>query len=114
MILSGPTIDERGPGTREALEIAARQFRQYETHHRQRAEDHYPGAEEKVETNRLMAEMCERAAAEVIEPPTPLQVVVTRATVTLVYDTLGEAEEAHREITKVFARRDGQQKDTEQ
>jgi hypothetical protein len=111
MILSGPTIDERGPGTREALEIAARQFRQYETHHRQRAEDHYPGAEEKVETNRLMAEMCERAAAEVISPPTPVSVDVSRASVTLDYNTIAEAEEAYREITKTFARREANKKD---
>jgi hypothetical protein len=47
----------------------------------------------------------------VISPPTPVSVDVSRASVTLDYNTIAEAEEAYREITKTFARREANKKD---
>jgi hypothetical protein len=109
-------------GTKEALEIAAKQFRDYEAHHQKQADGIDPGVgynfsavaksceekaarEAKALRNRQMAEMCEQAAAEVISPPSPNQVTRDGQLVTMWFANEILAAEAHEEVMKVFQRR---------
>lgn len=130
------TDDVAPHDAKSALLAAARQFRLYEAHHRAEASKANIGGiaiqgsaaelvaasklhddrTAKAEVNRLEAEMCEEAAAEVIMPPSPvsiehLDIGRSRTSLVLNFNSREEREEAFVELNRVFARREAHKKD---
>lgn len=114
---------------KEALQVAATQFKSYADGHRAKAErarsmghqkfppvgDDVVAAEydQKAETNLVMAKMCEIAFEKALDLQPPQEIEIRGSMVVLGYANMNEAVEAADEIKRLVAQCAEQQKDDE-